>query len=173
MHVKNCKNCNESFTTRYKCKIFCGRSCASQYNNRNREPLSNAQKLKISESLKKAYADGRLKPKRGLKHAQAVGSYTKGKYRQDPTSIFELSKRTISKILSRLDVGCSNCGWSKGTCDIHHINGRKIANPDNHQNLCILCPNCHRLCHNKKLLPNVLIPLSSYIGDRWKEYYFG
>jgi predicted HNH restriction endonuclease len=32
-------------------------------------------------------------------------------------------------------------------CDIHHINGRDVENPDAMVNLTYLCPNCHRMAH--------------------------
>jgi len=41
---------------------------------------------------------------------------------------------------------CSNCSWSKASCDRH----RKIAaNGYTKKNVIILCPNCHRLKHLK------------------------
>ena len=36
-------------------------------------------------------------------------------------SLLQLSKRTITKILNRANVGYSICGSSKSTCDIDHI----------------------------------------------------
>lgn len=90
-----------------------------------------------------------------------------------PTSIFEVSRRTMCKIITRLGIGCSNCGWDESTGDIHHIQGRKIENADAHTNLSYLCPNCHRLVHTHKIAKENLITLEQQIGDRWKEYYFG
>jgi hypothetical protein len=90
-------------------------------------------------------------------------------------SINELSTRTIRKILSRLrtseNLGCSNCGFDKCVGDIHHICGRKIENADHHDNLCYLCPNCHRMFHEGSLKKEDLINLTTFLGDRWKKFY--
>ena len=89
-----------------------------------------------------------------------------------PTSLMELSKRTVCKILKRLGIGCSRCGWNEAAGDLHHIHGRKIQDANHHCNLTYLCPNCHRLAHSNKIQPGSLISLEVQVGDRWKEYYF-
>ena len=68
-------------------------------------------------------------------------------------------------------IKCSNCGWDKTVCDVHHIHGRKIDRPNSFDNLSYLCPNCHRLAHKNILKPEELISLSSQIKDEWKKYY--
>jgi hypothetical protein len=87
-------------------------------------------------------------------------------------SILELSTRTVQKILKRMWIDgklkCSNCGWNKTMCDIHHIQGKKIENPDSHDNLTYICPNCHRLAH-RNILKN-FVTLTEQIGDNWIEY---
>lgn len=91
--------------------------------------------------------------------------------KKPPKSILDVSSRTVSKILKRLGLGCSNCGWNMASCDIHHINGRSIDNADRHTNLTLLCPNCHRLAHEGVLTK--FTNLKDYIGDRWLDYYYG
>lgn len=34
----------------------------------------------------------------------------------------------------------------------HHIEGRKIHNPNHPSNLCYICDNCHRLVHEGKVV---------------------
>lgn len=171
---KMCKNCQNEFTSIDKRRMFCGRSCAQMWNNSHRPPMSEQQKKKISDSTKRWIMEHPEKLSRGEKHAKIVAKTTIKKYRaQMPTSILELSHRTVLKIIRRLNIACSRCGWNEGTCDIHHINGRKISDPHNHDNLTIICPNCHRLCGEKKINKLDLITFSQYIGDRWKEYYYG
>lgn len=92
---------------------------------------------------------------------------------KNPNSILDLSKRTITKVLNRLNCGCSICGWNEATCDIHHIISRKKGGLDNNDNLCILCPNCHRKVHCGKIKSETLVNITDYIGDKWKEYYYG
>jgi 5-methylcytosine-specific restriction endonuclease McrA len=90
------------------------------------------------------------------------------------TSLCDLSKRTITKILKRMELPCSNCGWYvKGVVgDLHHIVERKNSGGDEHTNLTYVCPNCHRLIHSKIIKSNELINLDDYIGDKWKDYYY-
>jgi len=92
----------------------------------------------------------------------------------NPHSILDCSSRTVTKILKRIGMmKCSMCGWDQGTCDVHHINGKKIENANCHSNLALVCPNCHRLAHEKKISPNELITFEQFVGDKWKEGYYG
>lgn len=85
-------------------------------------------------------------------------------------SILSASPRTISKILTRLKLGCSECGWDKSICDIHHIVPKSKGGSDEHSNLTYLCPNCHRLAHRGQIAK--FITLVDQIGDSWKHFYF-
>ena len=74
-----------------------------------------------------------------------------------------------------MKLGCSKCGWDKSTCDLHHINGRKIENADLHENLCYLCPNCHRLVHKHLIKKEDLVSLDKQLNKLnidWKKYYY-
>lgn len=88
-----------------------------------------------------------------------------------PKNLLDVSKRTTTKILRRLEIGCSNCGWDKTICDLHHIVHRKDGGTDDHSNLTYICPNCHRLAHDGKLTKFTTV--DEQIGNRWKDYYFG
>jgi hypothetical protein len=81
--------------------------------------------------------------------------------------------KTCRRILKELNVGCSRCGWKEGTCDLHHINGKKVPNANHHWNLTLLCPNCHRLFHEKKITEKDVFTLEQQIGDSWKALYYG
>lgn len=92
----------------------------------------------------------------------------------NPKTILECSSRTVTKILKRIGkMKCTMCSWDKGTCDIHHIKGKKIENPNHHSNLTLVCPNCHRLIHEKKIELDQLVTLEQFLGDTWKEGYYG
>jgi 5-methylcytosine-specific restriction endonuclease McrA len=82
-----------------------------------------------------------------------------------------MSSKTTALILIRLDKGCSNCGWKEAACDIHHILPLKKGGKNEHKNLTVLCPNCHRLAHNN-ILTN-LITLEEQVGDSWLQHYSG
>jgi hypothetical protein len=171
-----CLECHKEFKTRWRNK-FCGMSCSSKYNNRNRPPPSENQKRKQSESLKRYYdvhPEKRASDIRGKEYVKFIGSFTKGKFRGAfIESIFDVSKRTASKILKRLNIGCCICKWNEGTCDIHHINGKKVSNANGHWNLTCVCPNHHRLIHNHKLRKEDLIPLDEYFPENWRDLYYG
>jgi hypothetical protein len=169
-----CPQCGTQKTTPDKRQRYCSKKCAAKQNNSVREPRSPEQRKKVSESLKKHWADHPEKKRRGMVAALDIAKYTRGKYREcPPETILELSKRTVGKIIKRMNIGCSRCNWKEDTCDIHHIYGRKIDNPNKHENLSYLCPNCHRLAQSKKIKPEELISLDNYIGDTWKQFYFG
>lgn len=66
-------------------------------------------------------------------------------------SLLHADKNAIARIIDRLDLGCSNCGWNEAKCDIHHIDHRAKGGSDCPTNLTYICPNCHRLAHNRKI----------------------
>lgn len=89
---------------------------------------------------------------------------------KSPASILDLSKRTVTKVMKRLNLGCSNCDWNLATCDIHHIQPKSRGGTNDHSNLTYVCPNCHRLAHAGLL--TAFVTLDRQIGDRWKDCYF-
>lgn len=190
----HCDYCNKEFNKKnseiVKSKNnFCSRSCAAIFKNKNSKPPSRETRDKTSKSLG---GSGIFDKK--CKQCDVIFEYTKATEKdfcskscaakfttkfqwagkcKNPESILDLSSRTISKILKRIGKGCSNCGWAEGSCDIHHINGRKIENADSHNNLTLLCPNCHRLVHEKKIPTEKIQTLEQYIGDIWRQFYYG
>ena len=172
----NCKNCNKKIeiTKREdKRKCFCNLSCAATYNNKKKGSLKDQHKNKISESLKKFYKNNPDKILKGYEHSVTVGEAIRGRYNKKIKSIYDVSTRTIQKILKRIGIGCCICGWNESTCDIHHINGRKIENCNDHSNLTILCPNCHRKTHDKLVDKNKLTPLTEILPNNWQDFYYG
>ena len=186
---KTCLICNCEFETKNRQKKMCSRKCSGIFTIRFHKKRTDDSKLqqsikmkekyindetyktRVSQGLKKYFSQNPDMIQHGTKHSIAVSKGTKGKYKKDPKNIFELSTRTISKVFSRLYLGCSVCDWNEASCDLHHINGRKVPDANGHWNLCYVCPNCHRKIHAKKMCP--LINLEKMIGNRWKEVYFG
>lgn len=138
-----------------------------------RKTISEEQKEKISKSMVKAWKEKREHFSLGEKQSKAVGKGTKGKFNSKPNSIIELSLRTARKVLERLKLPCSRCGWNEGVCDLHHIKGKKIENCNSHENISYICPNCHRLIHSHKIKIEELIPISKYLPENWRDYYYG
>jgi len=170
MNTLNCVNCNKEFETKYSTGNnrgkFCSLSCASTYNNSHRK-LSDAAKQNIGHGLKR-YWD-KHPEKRSI---NGINSSI-GKHKGRIDSILSVSSRTACKILKRLNIGCCICGWKESTCDIHHINGKKIDNADEHWNLAYVCPNHHRMMHTKKLDKDKLTSLDKYIPENWRDFYYG
>lgn len=69
--------------------------------------------------------------------------------------------------LSREANKCVICGWV-GPCDLHRIIHGKDGGKYTAKNICIICPNCHRLEHNN-LLNKELIPASTSHSHIFKE----
>lgn len=166
-----CTYCSIEFETQDKNAKFCGHSCSAKFNNKS---LSDETKAKIKIKIREYWKLHPERQSKGIEHSKLVGKTTRGKYRERcPDSILSLSKRTISKVLKRLSIGCSICGWNESSCDIHHINGKKVEDKHGHWNLTLLCPNCHRKAGNKLIEKSSLISLDKYIGETWKQFYFG
>jgi len=131
-----------------KCKTDCqcGRHQKSQGGwNRGLKASDEARKH-IREGVIKAYAEGRIRKPEN--HSQTIGRAIKtGR----PFSFGAMSTRTIQKVMKRIGAKCALCGWNESSCDIHHVFGRKIENAHALNNLIILCPNHHRLVHNRAL----------------------
>jgi predicted HNH restriction endonuclease len=64
-------------------------------------------------------------------------------------------------------LSCFNCGWDKDVCYIHHIIPKNKSGSDDHTNLTILCPNCHRLAYKNKIICTKNI--KDEIGDAWRK----
>jgi predicted HNH restriction endonuclease len=65
---------------------------------------------------------------------------------------------------------CLNCCWDEGTCDLHHIKGRKVENADTCHNITLICPNCHRLIHEGKLDVLTLKTLAQHLKESDLSY---
>lgn len=85
-------------------------------------------------------------------------------------TLYDVSPRTRLKIIARLNLKCSNCGWNEASCDIHHIVPQSKGGTNDHTNLTNLCPNCHRLAHSNKL--SKFVSIEEQIGDTWKSHYY-
>ena len=87
-------------------------------------------------------------------------------------SIYDVtSTKRIKEVLDAYNLNkCSICEIDDISMDIHHINGRQIEDPHNHDNLTIVCPNCHRRIEQNIIGTDKLIKLSDVLDDNWKNY---
>lgn len=186
--MKTCKKCGIEIVGSFGSGKYCSRSCANSrirtdktielvrqklilWNKNNPKPkkvynyicekcnTNFSQFSKIRIKTGKRIRCEKCRKKRVIKDLNNVNS------------ILELSSRTVSKIFKKLNIGCCICNWNEASCDVHHINGKKIEDYNNHKNLTYICPNCHRLVHDEKIKKETLISLDLYIGNKWKELY--
>lgn len=162
-----CENCNTQHDGSYGSGRFCSSKCARSYSTKNNRIEINK---KVSQTLinkQNLTKQERIQRKIAKRHA----SYER---ENNVTTLFDLSSRTVKKILKRMNLPCSLCGWyhENIVCDIHHIIEKKNGGNDDHDNLTYVCPNCHRLIHNNLINKNTLITLKDYIGDEWKNFYY-
>lgn len=173
-----CVHCGKEFfeewrkdkqTIRHKPLLYCSRQCA------NTRCHTSEQRKKTSKTLSEGFLSGRLSPWNKGKKTD-LQQYTTFERERGPTSLLELSSRTVQKIVRRLGLGCSypGCNWKiEGVVgDIHHIIPKKKGGTDEHSNLTYLCPNCHREVHAGVKDTSKLVTLVDHIGDRWKVLYF-
>jgi len=181
MQLVQCKKCSKDHDGTFGSGAYCSRSCA------NSRELTEKQKKAISSSLTKEdtfaiknceFCKKEFKaPKRKNSKfcSQDCSNKLKmfdAKRRDSIDTIFKMSSRTRTKLLQRMGKGCSRCGWNEAPCDLHHIHGRKIKDPNSEKNLTLLCPNCHRLFHTGKINEKDVLTLEEYLPD-WKDYYYG
>lgn len=162
---------------------YCSRSCSNSRirTNEIKEKISNSLKGQPSK-LKKPLTSN-ICEKCGIEFLSNIRSGRKihcnsckrkvNHSLDNPQSLLDLSKRTISKILKRANIGCSICGWNKATCDIHHIVERSSNGSNNSDNLIIICPNCHREIHsNKEYNKSFLFERTiDKVFSNWKDFY--
>lgn len=189
-----CENCGKEHDGSFGSGRFCCKSCSISYVNKHR--ILDREKINknISEGLKKynkenpkeiIYYDyicekcGKLfkspKIKNG-RHIHCDECKRKVIHYKDInslTSIKDLSKRTITKILLRANKGCSICGWNESTCDIHHIIPKSKGGTNDHNNLIIVCPNCHRIIHTSNKYSKEFLQEHSMEKDfyNWRDFY--
>ncbi len=168
---------------------FCSKSCSSKYTNagkilkhNTRNKISNSL-LRFNEDTPKAlykYKCGKCNEcfeDRKIRSGRKITCEKCRKKRvvydkNNINSIYEVSSRTMQKIIKKAKIKCALCDWDKTVLDIHHINGRKIEDANNHRNLICLCPNCHRLAHENKIEKEELQKksLDNFLIN-WKHFY--
>lgn len=161
-----CKHCGKVVLKSEHRQKFCSKSCFGFYSNKHRK-LSEESKQKSLDALKKYREENPTKP------FENACKSSKGKFYGDIKSILDVSTRTAHKIIKRIGLGCCVCGWNESTCDIHHINGKKVENFNGHWNLTLLCPNHHRMFHTKKLKKEDVKTLDEYFPKNWNNFYYG
>jgi len=194
MSIISCPKCNKEFDnfSKWGLKKFCSRKCANSREQTSEIKERKSKKLSITGNC--CYCGNEHNSKGGLKIHERyclenpnriTGAFLnkqhslKTKILQGkknamglkvPNSLLDMSKRTTSKIIKRLGIGCFNCGWNLGSCDIHHIIPVSKGGTNDNKNLTHICPNCHRLAHEGKI--TTFVSVEEKIGNEWRQFYF-
>lgn len=163
---KSLKNVSKSITIKkcYLCgkEIFVRENCARPKCDECRKSICiNCGETFIKHGTRNKKCE---KCRRNVQHS---------KKHLDELNIFDISTRTITKILKRMNAKCSICSWEESTCDIHHIVEKKNGGTDDLKNLIVVCPNCHRILHTlKKFKKDFLLEKSMFfLYPNWREFY--
>ena len=139
--IKQCKQCSDSFEARLAehrrgGAVFCSLSCAATHTNNNRPYLEHA--CKSCEKTFKSKSNHAKYCSKACKDLSTEKTLPKHRYH-------------LSAIIRKKYglLPCFSCGWDKAVCDLHHVIPRTKGGRDIESNLVLLCPNCHRLVHNK------------------------
>jgi len=181
--LKECENCNNIQGGEYGSGRFCNSKCARAFSTKDKRNEINYKvslKLKNKNKIEHFYKcnkceEGFTSITKIKKGRNIHCEFCKRKVvhsLQNPKTLFDLSTRTIAKIIKRANIKCMMCGWDKTSLDIHHIIPKKNKGTDNDDNLICLCPNCHRMAHEDKYNYDELKPNSiKFLFENWKDYY--
>lgn len=143
----NCQNCNSLIASKFA-RRFCCKSCAAQYNNKNRNPRSTESREKTSKSIKalgttKGFRSQTSRQKASESYSQSRLEYL---FNTSFNNLHHQSKRV--RLILEQNGKCAHCGLSEWmgnpiSFEMDHIDGNKRNNT--RENLEILCPNCHSM----------------------------
>ena len=160
-----CENCGKPFEDWRSEKV------KKYYDN----PKYCSKKCQLLVASKKGgkVTEGRIPWNKNIK-GDELKKHSSFKRGRPPKSIMEVSSRTVTKIMKRMEIPCSYCGWyvEGAVGDLHHIIEKKNGGTDDMSNLTYICPNCHRLVHNGIIKIEELKSISE-IAPLWKKHYYG
>ena len=180
-----CEKCGKELFVKYGSGRFCSRSCANSRNitSEQKEKISKSVKLtadkhkeKVCEKCGNSFVSKDSSRKQCFVCLPKTIKYASST--KQVNSILDLSSRTISKLLIRINLPCTCCGFHVDgvVLDLHHIVPKKQGGTNDLTNLTYICPNCHRLAHtNISLLQKPLISFYDYLQKNnidWKSYYY-
>jgi hypothetical protein len=167
---RNAINKQVSFTLKNKLK-FCIR-CGKKIQGSN---LCKDCKIKDKTHVCELCGDSfveYLRFGRKIQCKKCRKKFKRGK--RNVASILQLSKKTTALILRRARFACVLCGWNKSSCDIHHIVHKKLGGTDSHENLIVVCPNCHREIHREKKINADFLRTKTIdkTFTNWRDFYY-
>lgn len=194
MAIIECPKCGNDFDdySKWGPKKFCSRKCANsrsqtaEVREKKSRALQKETECQYCKTVLKSVSGARTHELHCLENPHRIPgiffnkTHTVGTKKQQgknnamgvkvPKSLLDMSKRTSSKVMKRLGIGCFTCGWDLGSCDIHHIVPRSQGGTDLNENLTYICPNCHRLAHEGKL--TTFTTVEEKVGNVWRDHYY-
>ena len=157
------EGCENVLLGKYQ-KMFCSLKCAAIYKN-SKIIIKHTY---ICEFCNREFIKNYAIKKGRRIHCEICKRHTHNI--ENPISLLQLSKRTVTKILKRLNIGCSLCGYDRCIGDVHHIISKRNGGSYLHDNLTYICTRCHREAHNG--LITEFITLTEQIKDEWLKVYY-
>lgn len=168
----NCENCDKEHDGSYGTGRFCQTKCARGFSTKiKRQEINQKVSTKL---LGKKFPDRPKLSEIDILKRKEERKFSSYNSKVELSSILDVSSRTSRKILIRMKLPCTACGWYiEGVgCDIHHIVPRSSGGSNDHSNLAYICPNCHRLVHSGLIKSEDLVSFQDIVGDDWKQFYF-
>lgn len=83
----------------------------------------------------------------------SMGTWNKGKtYSLTPQDAEFATRMAWAKaVIKERGNSCEICGWSEARCDVHHRVPRSQGGKHTRANAIVVCPNHHRIAHEKGL----------------------
>jgi hypothetical protein len=121
----------------WRCRCDCGGEKVVQSNN-----------LKRASGTKSC---GCLRSEASKKRVLRDGAWNEGKsYAVNQGERCYKTRHSWAKaVLKRLGNQCQRCGWNEARCDVHHKIPKGKGGLHTIANAIVLCPNCHRVEHER------------------------
>lgn len=167
-----CKRCGNECDGSFGSGVFCNRACANARNhsvetkNKTSQSLLSERVIKTCPVCKREFS-----VLVSRKRQRCCSNSCHSSRAWQTTASTKFSSRRIRACLTRANaMRCLSCGWDQTSCDLHHIRGRKIENPDSCTNITLLCPNCHRMVHERKLDVTTVKTLADHLQTTGLSY---
>lgn len=185
MHFKNCKQCNNSYTTKELRSIFCSRSCSAKFNNKNTPHIKKSKVNRICDYCKNIYLTSH--EHRSKKYCPVCVKLTfafthkdltlqeywnrpsvKNKHPSWKNAHIRGFNRSWNKELTAIP--CIICGYKKHVelCHIKDVADfpptATLGEVNNPKNILPLCRNHHWEFDNSLIDPSDLLKISKYIA---------
>lgn len=128
---------NHEHRAMWFCRCDCGGETIVQSNNLDRKSGTKSCGCLKKEAAKKrikgsgVWNEGRKYPIRGGEH------------------VYSTRHSWAKAAIRKFGAACQRCGWNEARCDVHHKIPRSKGGENILSNALVICPNCHRVEHER------------------------